>query len=354
MDDRLSALADRHVLITGGAGLIGTALRRTLDAAGAYVTVLDDLSGYDRATRDVLGVDEADPCLRVGDVCDEDLVRDLVRDSDYVIHAAAYSTVAGCTRDPGTAFHSNIAGTETVLRAVAEGGDARRLVFISSAQVYGHGTAGSDAIQTFTEDQPMSPLNVYAAAKAWGEWQTRFLLDAIGVDFTVVRPFSVYGERQIPKPGAYSWVIAQFAMYAMIGDPLPLNNGGRQVRDFLHVDDAATGICLALIAKAASKAAVNLGTGRTTSVRRVAELVRTHFPEVKLLDAPRPAQDPLGGCADITRMSELLAWKPAITAEGGIARYVEWLRADPEVIPGWLHAEDDRISSWNDGAVTRP
>ncbi|MEW9532851.1 NAD-dependent epimerase/dehydratase family protein [Microbispora sp. NPDC049125] len=339
------------MLITGGAGLIGAALRRTLESAGASVTVLDDLSGYDRATLALLGVDERDPRLAVGDICDEDLVRALVGDSDYVVHSAAFSTVAGCTRDLEAAFHSNIAGTETVLRAVAQTRNVRRFAFISSAQVYGHGTSGTDAVQVFSEDQPISPLNLYAAAKAWGEWQTRFLLEPAKVDHVVVRPFSVYGEGQIPKPGAYSWVIAQFAMYAMIGDPLPLNNGGRQVRDFLHVEDAAAAICLALVAETASGKTINLGTGRITSVRRVAELVRTHFLDAQFQDAPRPAQDPLGGCAEIARMTDALGWEPQVTVDTGIARYVQWLRAVPAAIPDWLRGESDRIASWNAGAA---
>ncbi|WP_182884201.1 NAD-dependent epimerase/dehydratase family protein [Microbispora sp. H10885] len=353
MDHWLTALKGSRVLVTGGAGLIGSALRRTLETAAASVTVLDNLSGYDRATLALLGVDDHDPSLKVGDICDEDLVRVLVDESDYVIHAAAYSTVAGCTRDPATAFHSNIAGTETVLRAVARSRHVRRFAFISSAQVYGHGTAGSDAVQVFSEDQPYSPLNLYAAAKAWGEWQTRFLLGSAQVDHVVLRPFSVYGEGQIPKPGAYSWVIAQFAMYATIGQRLPLNNGGRQVRDFLHVEDVATAICRALTADTASGKTINLGTGRVTPVRRVAELVRAHFPDAQFQDAPRPAQDPLGGCADIACMTEVLGWEPQITVENGIARYVEWLRAVPAAIPDWLRSERDRIASWNGAPVPR-
>ncbi len=344
-------LGGATVLITGGAGLIGCQVRDHLQRAGAKVTVLDNLSAYDSATQAVLGVDPGDSHLVVGDICDEDLVRDLVAGSDYVIHAAAHSTVAGCTSDPATAFRSNIAGTQTVLRAVASTGTVRRLVFISSAQVYGHGTAGNDKIQVFTEDQPAGPLNPYASAKAWGELQTRFLLGPTGAGFTVLRPFSVYGERQIPKPGAYSWVIAQFAMYATIGDPLPLNNGGAQVRDFLHVTDAAAGICRALTAGGASGETLNLGTGRTTSVRQVAELIQAHFPGTRLLDAPRPAQDPLGGRADTTRMAGALRWEPQITVAEGIARYVAWLRGLPEAIPDWLRTEGDRVASWNPGAA---
>jgi nucleoside-diphosphate-sugar epimerase len=237
-----------------------------------------------------------------------------------------------------------------VLRAAAGTGTLRRLAFISSAQVYGHGTGGVGQIQVFAEDQPARPLNPYASAKAWAELQTRFQLGAARAGFTVLRPFSVYGEQQIPKPGAYSWVIAQFAMYAMIGDPLPLNNRGTQVRDFLHVSDAAAGICRALTADGAEGKTLNLGTGRTTSVRQVAELVRAYFPGTRLVDAPRPAHDPLGGRADTSRMIAALGWEPQVTVADGVARYVSWLRAYPAAIPGWLRTEGDRVAAWNHGS----
>lgn len=347
MTNTLADLKGARVLITGGAGLIGAAIARRLQSAGAIPTMLDNLSGYDASTYSTLGITPTTPGLVVGDINDQSLLRRLVGDSDFVIHAAAYSTVAGCTRDPDAAFHANIAGTHHLLQAAASSKNVRRLVFISSAQVYGHGTEGLDQVQTFTEDQPMSPLNPYATAKLWGEYQTRHLLEAAGVDYAVVRPFSVYGERQIPKPGAWSWVVAQFCMYASLRQPLPLNNSGRQVRDFVHVSDAAQAICLALTAPAASGATFNIGTGRTTSVRQVAELVRGHLPGTEIKAAPRPLHDPLGGRADITRMTRTLDWQPTITVAEGVARYLTWLNATPNAIPDWLPGEHDRVANWN-------
>ncbi|MFI6324802.1 NAD-dependent epimerase/dehydratase family protein [Nonomuraea sp. NPDC050556] len=343
----MTSLTGARVLVTGGAGLIGAAIARHVRASGGAPIVLDDLSGYDAVTYQALGLD---PDLVVGDINDESLMGRLTRMSDFVVHAAAFSTVAGCTRDPDQAFQSNLSGTHQVLRAAARE-QVKRLIFISSAQVYGHGVQGLDQVQHFVEDQPMSPLNPYAAAKLWGESHTRHLLDAAGVDYTIVRPFSVYGERQIPKPGAWSWVVAQFCMYATLGQPLPLNNSGRQVRDFVHVDDAAEGICRALVAPRAGGATINIGSGRTTSILQVAELVRDHLPDTAFQAAPRPLHDPLGGCADIARMTEVLGWQPAITVADGVDRYLNWLRETPEAIPVWLPGERDRVSAWNSGVT---
>ncbi|MEV0830199.1 NAD-dependent epimerase/dehydratase family protein [Nonomuraea rubra] len=341
----LVGLKNARVLITGGAGLIGAAVARQLQSLGAIAIVLDNLSGHDPATYATLGISPTSPGLTLGDINDLPLLQQLARGSDFIVHAAAHSTVAGCSRDPDAAFRANIAGTHHVLQAAAAG-DVRRLVFISSAQVYGHGTEGLDQVQTFVEDQPMSPLNPYASAKLWGEYHTRHLLEAAGTDYSIVRPFSVYGERQIPKPGAWSWVVAQFCMYATLGQRLPLNNSGRQVRDFVHVDDAAHGICLALVAPAASGATFNIGTGLTTSVRHVAELVRDHLPGTQFEAAPRPLHDPLGGRADITRMTETLGWQPTITVSEGVTRYLSWLHATPGAIPSWLPGERDRVATW--------
>ncbi|MGW5689221.1 NAD-dependent epimerase/dehydratase family protein [Nonomuraea sp. NPDC003754] len=133
MLSHLPALSDTRVLITGGAGLIGAAIAAQLRARGASVTVLDDLSGYDPETYAVLGLTRDAPGLIVGDINDQPLIDRLCRGSDFIIHAAAYSTVAGCLRDPDAAFAANIAGTHHVLQAAATSGTVQRLVFLSSA-----------------------------------------------------------------------------------------------------------------------------------------------------------------------------------------------------------------------------
>jgi UDP-glucose 4-epimerase/dTDP-L-rhamnose 4-epimerase len=345
-----------RVLITGGAGFIGTALARALHAQGALPVLLDDLSAYDPATLTLLGTGRHDPQLTYGCVTDEPLVQHLLREADFVVHAAAFSTVGGCAADPDTAFRSNMAGTDTVLRAVAAADRVRRFVLLSTAQVYGNGDPDlpADQPRIFREDQPVHPLNLYASAKTWAEFHTRQLLAPAGRDFTILRPFSVYGPGQVPKPAAPSWVIAQFCMYGALGQQLLLNNGGGQIRDFLYLDDAVQGIVHSLTAPAAIGRVLNLGTGTATSVRQVAEHVLGHFPGTDLIDAPRPAQDPLGGRADIQAMSAALSWSPTVDVASGIAHYVDWLRTTPQAIPEWLREEtsSSRLAAWNPAVPT--
>ncbi|MFD6470988.1 NAD-dependent epimerase/dehydratase family protein [Streptomyces goshikiensis] len=347
-------LTGARVLITGGAGFIGAALRATLTRAGARPVLLDDLSAYGPTTLTLLGTGTGtgDPDLTVGDINDEQLVRRLVAGADYVVHAAAHSSVHGCTTDPDKAFRSNLAGTDTVLRAVAAAPQVRRFVLLSTAQVYGHGaphTPLAERAGYFTEAQPLNPLNIYANSKLWAEGHTRHLLDLAERDYTILRPFSVYGPGQVPKQGAASWVVAQFTMYAALGQQLLLNNGGRQVRDFIHRDDVADALRLSLTAPAASRQTLNLGTGTQTSVREVADRVAGHFPGAEIVDAPRVAQDPLGACADTTLMRTVLEWQPATGVMGGIDSYVDWVRTTPNAIPDWMRAETStsRIRAWS-------
>ncbi|MFF0551044.1 NAD-dependent epimerase/dehydratase family protein [Streptomyces sp. NPDC004311] len=345
-------LTGARVLITGGAGFIGATLRTALTSAGARPALLDDLSAYGPTTLTLLGTEPGDPALTVGDINDEPLVRRMVADADYVVHAAAHSSVHGCTTDPGKAFRSNLAGTDTLLRAVAAAPHVRRFILLSTAQVYGHGaphTPLGDRAGYFIEEQPLNPLNIYANSKLWAEGHTRQLLDLAERDYTIVRPFSVYGPGQVPKQGAASWVVAQFTMYAALGQQLLLNNGGRQVRDFIHRDDVADALRLCLTSPAASRQTLNLGTGTQTSVREVADAVARHFPGAEIVDAPQVAQDPLGACADTTRMRTALDWEPAVGVADGIDAYVDWVRTTPNAIPDWMRAETStsRISAWS-------
>ncbi len=341
-------LTGARVLITGGAGFIGTVLRSALAAAGARPALLDNLSAYGPTPLTLLGTGPSDPDLTIGDINDQTVVERLVAEADYVVHAAAHSTVQGCTTDPATAVRTNLAGTDSVLRTVAAARHVRRFVLLSTAQVYGHGAPQAPRTGVFTEDQQLDPLNVYANSKLWAEGHTRQLLGVAEKDFAILRPFSVYGPGQVPKPGAASWVVAQFTMYAALGQQLLLNNGGRQLRDFIFRDDIAAAVVRALTAPKAAGQTLNLGTGTPTSVRDVAEHVRRHFPSADIVDAPQVAQDPLGACADTARMRDVLNWSPAVSVGEGIDRYVQWVRTTPNAIPDWLRAETStsRITSW--------
>lgn len=330
----LDQLAGARVLVTGAGGLIGSRLTVQLRRIGAQPVSLCKVDAYPRQVYlDHFGISLGDPDFHVGDVAEPGLVRSLIHGCDYVIHAAALADVAACTRRPFDAIDANIVGTQRVLEAAAATPSVRRVVFVSSASVYGNHASGPGS---FSEEMPLRPVSGYGTSKAWGELQTAVVLGEAGVSYAIVRYSSVYGEPQVIKENSHSWVVAWFCMRAALGLPLHLNGSGRAVRDLVHVDDIATGTLMALAAPAARNQIINIGTGIGTSIREVAELVRTHYPDLTVVDTPLPPGDPLGGHASTERMTELLGWTPSITVEQGIARYVAWLRRTPSAIPAWL------------------
>ncbi|MEV7601330.1 NAD-dependent epimerase/dehydratase family protein [Kitasatospora sp. NPDC089797] len=335
---RLGRLRDARVAVTGGGGLVGSRVVALARRAGAAVTVLDRFDAYPEDVRPLFGLDRHGADLVVGDVCDREAVRRLVHGADYVVHAAAYADVAACTRNPGVAFEANVRGTQTVLEEVAAA-KVRRLVFISSAAVYGDGVPGVAGPQAFHEDQLLVPVSVYANTKLWAEHQARLMLGGPGAaEYTVLRYFSVYGDPQVPKPGSHSWLVAWMAMHAHLGLPIRLNGGGVQVRDLVHVDDIAAATVLAMVEERAAGQTVNIGTGTPTSVREVAELIAPYYPGSRQIVTPRPEGDPLGGYASTERMREVLEFTPRIGVREGVARYVRWLSGNPLAVPGWLAA----------------
>ncbi|MFJ6776848.1 NAD-dependent epimerase/dehydratase family protein, partial [Kitasatospora sp. NPDC091257] len=217
VEARLEKLRDARVVVTGGGGLVGSRLSALLCRAGAEVAVLDRMDAYPESGHAVFGVERSGARLVVGDVCDRDAVAGLLREADFVVHAAAYADVAACTRNPEIAFRANVQGTQVVLEEAARA-RIRRLVLVSSASVYGDGPADSAGPHVFHEDQPLFPLSVYANGKLWAEHQTRLLLGASsGCEHAIVRYFSVYGEPQIPKPGSHSWMVPWLSLQARLG-----------------------------------------------------------------------------------------------------------------------------------------
>ncbi|GAB2617301.1 hypothetical protein GCM10027168_57140 [Streptomyces capparidis] len=260
-DTHLKRLKGRTVLVTGGAGLVGSRITARLRRLGARAIGLCTLDAYPQEVyRDLFGVDPEHPDIVVGSIEDPVAVGKVVAECDYVVHAAALADVAACTRLPMAAVRTDIAGTQVLLDAVARSRRVRRFCFVSSASVYGNGdpddwapACGEHAATRrllesvygrtpprFHERAPLRPMSVYGNTKAWGETQTALVLRAVPTSYTVVRYFSVYGEPQVVKENSHSWVVAWFAARAALGLPLHLNGGGRQIRDLVHVDDVAT------------------------------------------------------------------------------------------------------------------
>ena len=313
-----------HVLVTGGAGFIGSHLVDALLAQpDRRVTVLDRLStGGARAN---LEQHDDDPRLTfvLGDVNDVDLVREVVGGVDAVVHAAAESHVDRSIDEARGFLQTNLMGTQSVLEAVRAAGV--RLLMISTDEVYGEGLAEGGL---FDEDAPVAPRSPYALSKAAADLLCHVYRTTYGVDVTVVRGTNAYGPRQIER------VVPTYTICALEGLPLPVYGAGEQRREFLHVQDWARA-ALTVLERGAPGVLYNIGAGTELSnlalAERIVALVGVSDDLIAFVP-DRPGHDFRYGVS-ATRLREL-GWDPAIGFDEGLAATVEWYRTHRD----WLYA----------------
>ena len=312
-----------HVLVTGGAGFIGSHLVDLLLAdPERRVTVLDRLStGGSRRNLEQHG---GDPRMRFvqGDVNDVALVAGVVGEVDAVIHAAAESHVDRSIDGARGFLESNLMGTQSVLEAVRAAGV--RMLMISTDEVYG---AGAQDGGSFAEDAPVAPRSPYAASKAAADLLCAAYRTTYGIDVTVVRGTNAYGPRQIER------VIPTYTICALEGLPVPVYGAGEQRREFLHVQDWARA-ALTVLERGEAGVLYNIGAGTELAnldlARRVAALVGVSEDVIAFV-ADRPGHDfRYGVTSDRVRA---LGWEPEIAFDDGLAATVEWYREHR----GWLY-----------------
>ena len=327
---RASPSRDATVLVTGGAGFIGSELVTQLAAAGHHVLVLDNLVHGRRANLAHLPHGQVN--LIEGDVRDDDLVHRLSREAHSVFHLACLG-VRHSLHAPRENHEVNAGGTLTVLRA-AQAAGVSRFVHVSSSEVYG--TAERVPMD---ESHPCRPTTVYGASKLAGEAYARAFQRTYGLAVSVVRPFNAYGPR-CHHEGDAGEVIPKFILRALAGEPLVVFGEGTQTRDFTHVGDIARGIVLAARCDRAIGETLNLGSGQEIAIAAlaacIAGLVREIAPPAAARNqsviehqAPRPG-DVLRLCGDASRAQALLGFAPSIPLADGLAQLIEWYRAQAQ------------------------
>jgi len=309
----------QHVLVTGGAGFIGSHTVDALRAAGVAVTVLDDLSTGRRGN---LAAHDGDPRCRlvVGDVCappDDalDACAAALGPFTGVIHLAAQVSVQRSIADPHSDMRTNLGGTYTML-AWARARGVARLVFASSAAVYGDGPLPAD------EASPCAPLSPYGVHKLAAEHHLR---NALGVDTASCRFFNVFGPRQVPG-SEYAGVIAIFLERALAGRPIGIHGDGSATRDFVYVGDVARALATALAAPGPlAGRALNVGTGRETTILELATAARAVTGSASTIaHGPARPGDVARSVALVDRL-RALAWAPTIMLDDGLAATARWL-----------------------------
>ncbi len=308
------------VLVTGGAGFIGSNLVRALLERGDEVRVLDNFSTGSRANLDGLAVEIVE-----GELRSYERVHNAVRGAEVVFHLGALGSVPRSVQDPLTSSAVNVEGTLNVLLAARDEG-VRRVVFSSSTSVYG----SSSAMPT-REDSPPDPISPYGVAKLAAErYCIAFSRVYESFETVVLRYFNVFGPRQSPL-SQYAAVIPLFVTAIAAGEPITIHGDGEQSRDFTYVDNVVAATIAAAGAAGASGRAFNVAGGAPASVNRVAETIGEilGLPVEKRFEPPRPG-DIRNSWADLAAARAVLGYEPSVSLDEGLRRTAGALLASGE------------------------
>ena len=276
------------VLVTGGAGFIGTELVQQLHNKGYEITILDK-------QEKPIGLDHVKYIQ--GDLSSPARCVMACAGQDYVIHLAAKARIPESFINPDAYFDANVTGTRNILTAASSVG-IRKFVYAGSSSVYGNNVAPNKP--THKPD----PLNYYAMSKLFGEHLCKQYKIMFDLNYNIMRFFTVYSENQ-----PTSLMFGKFAQLVKEGKPVTIHGDGEMRRDYIHVSDVAS----ALIASIESKVkndTFNVGTGNNISVNAVVDILREYAPELEAINVEKPkgyAPETLG---DISKTKNLLHWSP--------------------------------------------
>ena len=305
------------ILVTGGAGFIGSHLVRALLDRGHRVRVLDDLSSGRRENLDEV----ADRVEFVeGSIVDEEIVRRAVTGARAVFHLAACPSVVRSQEEPLPVHDVNASGTLQVLECASAAG-VDRVVFAGSSAVYGiPGDGPSD------EGAPLHPLSLYGAQKLLGEYYCRIYAETRGLRTVVLRYFNVFGPRQDPG-SPYSGVISLFCDRMLRGELPTVHGDGQQTRDFTYVDNVVDGNLRALEAELEPFTVVNVATGRRVTLLEVLQVLgRALARDATPRFGPARIGDVRHSCADVAAAERLLGYRPIVDFATGLERTLDWYR----------------------------
>jgi nucleoside-diphosphate-sugar epimerase len=303
-----------RILVTGGAGAIGSNLTAELIAHGHDVTVLDDLSSGHR------GLIPRGARVVIGSVADDRALAEAFEPApELVFHLAALFANQNSVEHPERDLMINGLGLIKVLEYAKRCG-ARKLLYTSSSCVYGSKPVMRETDTDFAPDTP------YAITKLLGEKYCRFWSEFHGLDTVIVRLFNTYGPSE--HPGRYRNVIPNFLQMAMAGEPLPITGTGEETRDFNYVSDTVAGIIAAVESPTRPGDIFNLASGRETTIRALAETINEITGNrAGLAFKPRRGWDHvLTRRGDTSKAERMLGYRPKVSIEQGLQRTYDWLR----------------------------
>jgi UDP-glucose 4-epimerase len=307
-----------NVLVTGGAGFIGSHLAEALVRAGHRVRILDNL--YSGRLANLKSVRRDVEFVR-GDCSDPAAARRATRGIEVVLHEAAIPSVTRSVQDPVASHRGNATATLVLLTAARDAG-VRRVVYAGSSSVY-----GDSRKLPKREDMPTRPLSPYAVGKLTGEHYLRIFSSLYGLETLTLRYFNVFGPRQSAS-SPYSGVIGLFTSALLAGRRPVIYGDGNQSRDFTYVANVVDANLRALRTPAADGASINVATGRRVTLNRLLTVLGRLTG--RRLEAryrkPRPG-DVKHSLADITLARKLLGYRPIVDFETGLRHTVDWYRS---------------------------
>lgn len=318
----------RTILVTGGAGFIGSSLVHYLfkKYPDDRIVVLDALT-YAGSTDTLPGgaswEENKNPRVQFwyGNVCNSAIVDTLVQDADIVIHLAAETHVTRSIYDSLLFFQTDVIGTQTMANAVLKAANrVKRFIHVSSSEVY-----GTARRETMDEHHPLDPMSPYASAKCGADRLVYSYWATYQIPAVIVRPFNNYGPRQHLEK-----VVPRFITSALLGETLTVHGSGASARDFIHVDDTCRGIDMLMSAPAELVVGevFNLASGQHRSIDSVAHDIVDQMnygrDRIKLI-GERPGQVERH-TGNWSKINKVLNWKPEVPWKAGLAQTIQWYR----------------------------
>lgn len=315
-----------EILVTGGAGFIGSHLAEHFLRHGHDVTTLGNFDPYYstdlkqhnvEACRAAASATDGTFELVEGSILDDQLVESTVADVDVIYHQAAQAGVRTSIDNPTKTNEVNVNGTLTVLNA-ARDANVERVVFASSSSVY-----GETEYLPFDELHPTRPTSPYGVSKLAAEQYTRVYGRVYDIDTVALRYFTVYGPRMRPN-----MAISNFVSRCFNGDPPVIYGDGKQTRDFTYIDDVVR-VNEKLLHSDLTGEVVNVGSNENITLRRLAETIRDQFePELDIEYTDANAGDARHTHADVSKAAELLDYEPSMSIDEGVSRFIDWYQKE--------------------------
>jgi nucleoside-diphosphate-sugar epimerase len=330
------SLQGKKICLIGGAGFIGHNLAIELVRRGAHVEAIDGLQVNNLL---YLTTEIADPfnrnlylkmvnqrldlmreygiVLHPQDARDYHALSRIISNAkpDCIVQLAAVAHANRSNKDPFSTFDHSLRTLENALDVARSGTD--HFVYFSSSMVYGNWT--SEAVE---EDHPLNPIGIYGALKVAGEKIVLAYNQVFNLQYTIVRPSALYGERCVSRR-----VGQVFIENAMQGQTLRVDGDGSDRLDFTYIKDLIQGVCLCIEKPAARNQTFNLTHGHGRSIAELVQLVRSHFPRVEVESVNRDRLMPERGTLSVAKAKKFLGYEPAFPIEAGIPKYVDWYKS---------------------------